>query len=344
MLRTFFERAQELTPVGVVELALKGRGTNGTYVRVTGANTLTFAGTPAYVISGPADETASPLQLGFEKGDLVRLIGQVGTEANHGVLVSLDDPSTGAIYDTLTVDSPEDYYFDLIKRRTFVLTNRGREWLAYLMPWETLDDPPATDVPFHERRLRWLGLGKGTQAEIRDVYALKDSLVITATAGYLEELDVTRNLFRNLSFCRVGVDLSEAQVSFGGQDPALITEAALYEGGRPVLGGSSASAFYVNSTTNLVTGLSGILPLHEGLILEILNGDNPDSYRITRYISDTSVEIGRGDPDDSGNPNLQWTVGLYPNETSAPCVTYMMFEGLVKSSSFGLSADWEFRI
>jgi len=343
MLRTYFERAQELTPAGVVELSLLGRGVNGTYVQVTGANTLTFAGTPAYTIAGPPDPLASPIQLGFERGDLVLLTGQVGGESNDGKLVSLDDPAAGTIYDTLTVDSPENYFFSLIKRRTFVLTNRGREWLANLMAWRVIGESPTADEAYLDDRIRFLMLGSGNQAEIRDVETVNSPIILIAPSQKLINLSGEVREFRCTSFVRYGKGLAENRISLSG--PTLVSEAALCSACNPKLSGSSASAFGISGDT-IVSGLTGMRPYHVGYLLEITNGDNPSINRILRYIDENTVVTSRNTPvgPDSGNPSLSWLVGAYNWDDSTPCAAYVTFEGFVKTSGFAFRCDWEFRI
>lgn len=57
-----------------------------------------------------------------------------------------------------------------------------------------------------------------------------------------------------------------------------------------------------------VSGLTGMRALSIGGYLEILNGDNPGTYKIRQYISEDAVVIDSplASGPDSGNPNIQW--------------------------------------
>lgn len=75
----------------------------------------------------------------------------------------------------------------------------------------------------------------------------------------------------------------------------------------PTNTGSSASVVESGGTVT-VTGLENMRPASVGGYLELLDGDNPGSYEITRYVSTTSVEIRNrlASGADSSNPSISW--------------------------------------
>lgn len=347
--RAFFERADELTPVHIIGTALLGLGVNGNFLRAATATTLTISPSysgPAYTFAGPPDPAVSPVQLGFEKGDLIQLIAVAGTPANAGFLFSISDPSTLAVIGpALTVDSV-DYHFRVWKQRTGVWTDYGRQVLAYLMAWKTLG---TTDAAFTEMRLRWAAFGKGQQNESRFVIAMQDPLTIATTPSpgqYAKALEDTQTKFPNVTKLAQGVRLDPSELSHAGQDPTLVSEFGLSMDARPEISGSVAS---INRSAGLtlVTGLEGkMLPIYAGMIMTVVNGDNSGDYRINTVLDDSSVYIARTTPTglDSGSPNIQWTVGNLLNDSGIPLVAYMNHEGIVKTSSFSFELGWELRV
>lgn len=69
-----------------------------------------------------------------------------------------------------------------------VITNFGREWLAQLSAWQTITGT-SDDVPYTEHRLRWLGVGGGSQLEQKGVVKLVTPLTITTGPNeYIRQL------------------------------------------------------------------------------------------------------------------------------------------------------------
>ena len=69
-----------------------------------------------------------------------------------------------------------------------VFTTTGRDWLAHLAAWSVIGG--GGDIPFTQRRVRWMGVGTGTQAEVEGVIGLDTPVVVTDLI-YLAAIQVT---------------------------------------------------------------------------------------------------------------------------------------------------------
>lgn len=122
-----FERISDVTPVGICEFALHGDQTGPclNMLQVTGINQLavdgayTPQGTPAnpYTLEGPANTGSNPVQLGFKKGDRIRLLATAsGSPQNLGAEVTLVDPAALTVFEDLTTPDTAVYEFEVIRR------------------------------------------------------------------------------------------------------------------------------------------------------------------------------------------------------------------------------------
>lgn len=102
-----------------------------------------------------------------------------------------------------------------------VFTNTGRDWLARLSAWQTVGAP---DVPFTNRRVRWMGLGTGTQAEVATVTSVVTPAAIT-TGTYLGEIQ--RAEFPTSNSVEFIKSFTESEISQGAA-VVPITEAGLF--------------------------------------------------------------------------------------------------------------------
>lgn len=108
----------ELTPEDAFEFGLQGVGDNK--LVVTGLVNLAIDGGytgDAYTFAGPPDTVASPIQLGFKKGDKLKLEGPVGGESNDGRELTLVDPATIEVFEELVTPDVTLYTFQAIRRR-----------------------------------------------------------------------------------------------------------------------------------------------------------------------------------------------------------------------------------
>lgn len=63
-----------------------------------------------------------------------------------------------------------------------VFTITGRNLLSKLMAWETI---AGVDVPYTNRRPRWIGVGIGNQLEVSNVVSLANSVVVDSLGNYM---------------------------------------------------------------------------------------------------------------------------------------------------------------
>jgi hypothetical protein len=119
-----------------------------------------------------------------------------------------------------------------------VFTTVGREWLAKLCGWQTIGSP---DIAFTNKRVRWVNVGTGTQAETVNVSALVTPSLITATE-YLAEIDEVQ--FPTTGQARFIKEFSPQEISIPSQPVVAITEAGLIVDLYPVstAGGTLDSA------------------------------------------------------------------------------------------------------
>jgi hypothetical protein len=100
-----------------------------------------------------------------------------------------------------------------------VFTTLGKELLTQLMMWNIID---VIDVPYSQKRLRWIALGSSTQQETEDVVRLVNPLEVT-TGIYLAALE-TPSFPTATSICAVR-EFAEDELSITG--PVIIREAGL---------------------------------------------------------------------------------------------------------------------
>lgn len=103
-----------------------------------------------------------------------------------------------------------------------VFTTTGRDWLAHLVPWATIGTP---DVAYTQRRLRWMGVGIGTQLEVEGVTSLDTPTLATATE-YLVPLQFAS--FPEPKAMTVIKIFGPTEISHSGFGPIPVTEAGLF--------------------------------------------------------------------------------------------------------------------
>lgn len=110
-----------------------------------------------------------------------------------------------------------------------VFTDTGRDWLSKLSAWSTIGSP---DVPYTNRRVRWIGLGTGVQAETAAVSALQTPAQIT-TGIYLGAIQATNILTAtSVEFVR-DFSTSEISIPLLGLNVVPITEAGIFVDVQP---------------------------------------------------------------------------------------------------------------
>ena len=118
-----------------------------------------------------------------------------------------------------------------------VFTVTGKNWLSKLVAWSTIG---ATDIPYTNRRVRWAGVGAGSQIEAPTVSALVTPLLATVT-DYLRPIQsVVYPTSTSVQFIK---EFSTSEITIA-QAPVLITEAGIYADVRPADGGGTEDTSY----------------------------------------------------------------------------------------------------
>lgn len=113
---------------------------------------------------------------------------------------------------------------DSIRRAHNVFTTSGRNWLSKLVAWHDLSSTP--DDPYTNRRIRWMGVGTGAQAEVTSVTALQNAVpVTTGPTTYLKAVTAPVT-FPTSTSVRFITTFATTDVSISG--PAIVTEAGLF--------------------------------------------------------------------------------------------------------------------
>lgn len=109
-----------------------------------------------------------------------------------------------------------------VRRGHNIMTADGHDALAQLLV-SALGSP---DVPYTQRRARWIGIGGGTQPEAKGVARLVTPLQVTAGV-YLKALDHTLHVFPTITSVTVKTVFAPAEITY--LDPAVVvSEAGLY--------------------------------------------------------------------------------------------------------------------
>ena len=133
-----------------------------------------------------------------------------------------------------------------------VFTSHGRNILSRLIAWQTIG---SHEVPYTHKRMRWMGLGSGTQLESTNVTALNSALLATSTeylapVQSMEFLDST-----SVRFTKV---FGTSEITFGAA-PVAVTEAGIFADVNPATmggtednpaGGGYTSALRADVSTN----------------------------------------------------------------------------------------------
>lgn len=139
-----------------------------------------------------------------------------------------------------------------------VFTSHGRSWLAKLMGWSYIG---GTDIPFTNRRIRWIGVGSGSQLESSNVSGLSVPVLSTAT-DYLLPIDSVE--FPTSSTIRFIKEFRLSDITITGA-PVQVKEMGLFSDVSPALAGGGNDG-------------SEDVPFEAGLVDTILNpsvGTNP---------------------------------------------------------------------
>ncbi len=116
----------------------------------------------------------------------------------------------------------------LIERRLYhnVFTITGRNLLSKLVAWSTI---AAQDIPFTQRRARWMGVGIGTQLEVTTVTALNQPTLATPTNHLVPLQSVSFPTSTSVEFIR---EFATNEITITGS-PVAVTEAAMFADVNP---------------------------------------------------------------------------------------------------------------
>ena len=140
---------------------------------------------------------------------------------------------------------------DSIRRGHNVFTTSGRNWLSKLVGWFDLSSVP--DDPFTNRRVRWMGVGSGSQAEVTNVTALQNAVQVTTSPdNFLKPISSVE--FPTSTSVRFITVFGTTEVSEFA--PVVVTEAGLFADVAPfnfVTGGEGEDDTVGSGTTVLDT-------------------------------------------------------------------------------------------
>jgi len=148
-----------------------------------------------------------------------------------------------------------------------VFTTTGRDWIAHLLAWATIGTP---DTSFTNRRVRWMGVGSGSQLEVEGVTSLDIPVLATAT-DYLIPIE-TVEFPSPGRITQIFSEFRQDQLTFPPYTVVSVSEAGMYvdvfhvstQGG---IEDSPVSAFY-DTTLNPTIGSNPPIAYHA---FEVIN-------------------------------------------------------------------------
>jgi len=118
-----------------------------------------------------------------------------------------------------------------------ILTVTGKNWLSKLVGWKTI---AGTDVPYTHRRVRWMGVGSGTQLEVSTVAALVQPRLATST-DYLRSIQ--RIEFPTSTSVRFLREFGTSEITILAS-AVPVSEVGLFVDVSPATAGGSEDASY----------------------------------------------------------------------------------------------------
>ena len=110
-----------------------------------------------------------------------------------------------------------------------VFTITGRNWLSKLISWNAI---AADDVPYTQRRVRWVGVGTGSQLEVTTVSALANPVIARASPSqYLVPID-SLPTFPTSTSVEFAYEFATTEITTGGV-PVAVSEAGLFTDVNP---------------------------------------------------------------------------------------------------------------
>lgn len=119
-----------------------------------------------------------------------------------------------------------------------VFTLTGRNLLSKLLAWQTIS---GTDIPYTNRRTRWIGVGSGLQLEVTTVSSLNIPLLVTPTDFIVPIQTVEFPTSTSVRFIR---EFGTGEITISGT-PVTVTEAALFADVNPANMGGTEDVGYL---------------------------------------------------------------------------------------------------
>jgi hypothetical protein len=118
-----------------------------------------------------------------------------------------------------------------------VFTVNGMNWLSTLMAWQTIS---GLDVPYTNRRVRWMGAGSGTQLESANVSLLAYPILCTTT-NYLQPVQSVS--FPSSTSVQFTKEFGASEITIAGA-PVAVSEIGLYADVSPANNGAINDVSY----------------------------------------------------------------------------------------------------
>jgi hypothetical protein len=116
-----------------------------------------------------------------------------------------------------------------------VVTVTGRNLLSKLLSWETIG---TTDVPYTQRRVRWIGVGTGTQLEVTTVTQLAQATLAKASPlDYIVPINYPPD-FPTSTSVEYSYEFGVSEISTAGV-PVLVSEVGLFSDVNPASAGGT---------------------------------------------------------------------------------------------------------
>lgn len=115
--RSFAERLDELRPLEGFEIGFAGDNSVNNRVRVLSTANLAVVASysgPAYTPGGPPDPLASPVRLGFKRGDKIKLSNPGAP--NDGKEYTFSDPNSWGVLESIVTPDSYEYEFVILRR------------------------------------------------------------------------------------------------------------------------------------------------------------------------------------------------------------------------------------
>lgn len=113
-----------------------------------------------------------------------------------------------------------------------VFTNNGRNLLTKLVSWSSI---AGSDIPYTNRRTRWIGIGTGSQLEVSSVASLNQPHLITPTNFLVEVQTVEFPSPTSVAYLR---EFGTGEITVTGA-PVTVTEAGMFADVSPAnMGGT----------------------------------------------------------------------------------------------------------